>query len=279
MNRQRDVDQLLRTWLEDGLDQAPERFVWAALEQVDRAPQRGAWRVSLEGFLMRFQPAAPILGVAAVAIAAVALYVAFAGGNVGDPGPTDTPAPSPSMTLVSGAFATSVFEVPFTATLEFAASPDGWGVQEGQTVVSLSPDPGSAYDVLVLSRSSTLLLTEDGEEPLSTDLVGALNRLDGIEAQQLLTSDRGEPATFEIDGVEAPHVEVRLAARANGAALFRTDGGEVERPGADATWWLFDVDRAGGADVLVIYRGSDDPSLWFGTVAGFLESITFADGS
>lgn len=88
MNRQMDFDQLLDSWLDDGADVAPERFVWAAIADAELTPQRGAWRVRLEGLTMRLQPAAPILGIAAIAIAVIALYAAFLAPNVGSPTPT-----------------------------------------------------------------------------------------------------------------------------------------------------------------------------------------------
>jgi hypothetical protein len=88
MNRESDFDQLLTSWLDEGADVAPERFVWAALEDVERSAQRGAWRTSLEGIFMSLKPAAPILGVAAIAVAALALYVALANPNVGTSDPT-----------------------------------------------------------------------------------------------------------------------------------------------------------------------------------------------
>ena len=93
MNHERDFDQTLRHWLDDGADQAPERFVWAALDQVERTAQRGAWRASLEGLLMNLKPAAPILGVAAAIVLAIAAYQLLVGANVGnpDPSPSSTP--------------------------------------------------------------------------------------------------------------------------------------------------------------------------------------------
>jgi hypothetical protein len=91
MNREQDFDQRLRLWLDDGVDQAPERFVWAALEDVERTAQRGAWQALLEGFLMKLKPATPFLGVATVVLLAIAAYQLF-GGNVGGPG---APAPTP----------------------------------------------------------------------------------------------------------------------------------------------------------------------------------------
>lgn len=90
MNREGDFDQTLRRWLDDGADRAPERFVWAALDDAQRTRQRGARLALLEGFLMKLKPAAPMLGVAAVAILAIAALQLF-GGNVGGPDPTPTP--------------------------------------------------------------------------------------------------------------------------------------------------------------------------------------------
>jgi hypothetical protein len=95
MNRDRDFDQTLRHWLDDGADQAPERFVWAALEDVERTAQRGAWQASLEGLFMKLRTAAPYLGVAAVIVLAIAAYQAFVGPNVGNQGPSPSPTPIP----------------------------------------------------------------------------------------------------------------------------------------------------------------------------------------
>jgi hypothetical protein len=95
MNRERDFDQTLKHWLDDGAYQAPERYVWAALEEVDRTGQRGAWGALLEGTIMKLKPAAPILGVAAVVLLAIAAFQ-YLGGNVGGPSqPTAQPSPTP----------------------------------------------------------------------------------------------------------------------------------------------------------------------------------------
>ena len=92
MNRERDFEKTLTDWLDEGADHAPERFVWAALESVERTAQRGALRVSLEEFFMSLKPAALAFGAAAVIILAVAAYQVFGGSNVGGPSqPTPIP--------------------------------------------------------------------------------------------------------------------------------------------------------------------------------------------
>jgi hypothetical protein len=95
MNRERDFDQTLRHWLDDGADQAPERFIWAALDDVERTAQRGARQAPLEGLFMKLKTAAPYLGIAAVIVLAIAAYQVFAGPNVGNSGPSPSPTPTP----------------------------------------------------------------------------------------------------------------------------------------------------------------------------------------
>jgi hypothetical protein len=111
MNRERDFDQTLKHWLDDGTEHAPERFVWAALERVERTTQRGAWRASLEGLVMKLKIAAPYIGIGAVIV--VALIVAgqlFIGGrDAGRPTPDPSPRVSASpRTLIAEDLATIV---------------------------------------------------------------------------------------------------------------------------------------------------------------------------
>lgn len=124
MNRKQDFDHTLRQWLDEGADQAPERFVWAALEDVERTAQRGAWRASLEGILMKLKPATPFLGVAAAVLLAIAAYSLF-GGNVGGP-TTPTPIPIP----IPRVFTTA--DLP-TIILTAANAPDGLTVDATTT--------------------------------------------------------------------------------------------------------------------------------------------------
>ena len=85
MTPEHDFDETLATWLDEGADAAPERFVWAAIEQMEHTPQRGSWLVSAEEFLMNLKPMAPILGVIAVAALAVASYQLIWQPDVGGP--------------------------------------------------------------------------------------------------------------------------------------------------------------------------------------------------
>ena len=86
MSVERDTDRQLRAWVSEGLDRAPERFVWAALDEIERLPQRPPWRTRLERLVIRARPAAAVLGVAAAIVVAVVTFrVALPDGGAGGP--------------------------------------------------------------------------------------------------------------------------------------------------------------------------------------------------
>lgn len=97
MTKQRDFEHLLREWTDVGDERLPDRYLRAALHQIESTRQRGAWSAPWEGLIMRLQPAASILAVATVVILAIGAYLAFSGNNIGGP-PTLTPEPSRTIT-------------------------------------------------------------------------------------------------------------------------------------------------------------------------------------
>ena len=89
MNVERDTDRQLRAWAAEGIDRAPERFVWAALDEIEQIPQRTAWRTRLEGLAIRLRPAAVLVGAAAVILIAIAILARAVAPNLGVGGPRD----------------------------------------------------------------------------------------------------------------------------------------------------------------------------------------------
>jgi hypothetical protein len=83
MNLERDADRQLRAWAAEGIDRAPDQFVWAALDEIDRVPQRSARRTRLDGLVIRLRPAATLLGAAAAVIVAIAVVSRFVAPNPG----------------------------------------------------------------------------------------------------------------------------------------------------------------------------------------------------
>jgi hypothetical protein len=166
MNRDRDFDQTLTHWLEDGADQAPERFIWAALDDVERTAQRGAWS-SLEGFLMKLKTAAPYLGVAAVILLAIAAYQVFGGANVGtsEPSPRSTASSSPSASGTPRLLTSA--DLP-NIVLTDANAPDGFTVDGTEVNAAALAEPlregGPYYDdrAFVEALMTKLNSTETG---------------------------------------------------------------------------------------------------------------------
>ena len=268
MTLNRELDDVLREWVDHGDERLPHHNLAAALAEIETTPQRGARPALLEGLLMRLQPAAPILGLAAVVIAAVALYAAFSRGNVGGPDATPTP------TRIDGSYSTSEFAVPFSAELQFAAEPEGWEVVETTTAVTLTPAPGSGYEIIVLDRSATQLVSGGRDEAFPADAIAALDALDGASAEQPQRPDLDEAQTMEIAGMEVPWIWVTFDEDLSGTAILRTDDVELRGQPADQGWWVWDVDNPGDGDVLIVYRG-DDLGLWLSTIAETLGSMEF----
>lgn len=89
MNVERDSDRQLRAWAAEGVDRAPDRFVWAALDEIERVPQRTAWRRRLDGLAMHLRPAAGLVGAAAVVLVGAVVLSRVVGPYLGTGGARD----------------------------------------------------------------------------------------------------------------------------------------------------------------------------------------------
>lgn len=168
MNRNPDIDQLLRGWLDEGETTPPERYVWAALERIETTRQRGALVVSLEELIMRAQPFAAAAAVAIIALLGLAVYIALAGGpNVGDPDATPTQAP--------GAFQTERFETSLSAV-----APAGWTVIEERRSIALTRSAGDGTGgerIFVIDTERAMVIVGSGgaSVPWPDDLAAFLD--------------------------------------------------------------------------------------------------------
>lgn len=132
MSTERDVDRIVRSWLEDGVNVLPDRVLDAVLDQLPATPQRRA------GWLARRSPLMnnTIRMAAVAAVVLVAVVVTFAvlsrGGTGGPPSPTPIPTPAPTLPVLDqvapGAyrfdFITFTLPAGWNGTVNGAAKPD-----------------------------------------------------------------------------------------------------------------------------------------------------------
>jgi hypothetical protein len=149
MNRRQEFDDLMRDWADLGDERLETRYLDAALAQIESTPQRGVgWR-PLQEILMRLKPVAPILGVVAAVVLAIAAYQLLSDQNIGSPSQTPA-APAPSYPLVATRTAEG-----YSLFLEDAETRGDGGVE----VTVLDPD-----GVLVTVAGAWL----DAEEDIGT---------------------------------------------------------------------------------------------------------------
>ena len=217
MSRESNLDQIVTRWMDDGPDVAPERFVWAALEQVERTPQRGSWRVALENTPMFLKFGVPVLGAAAAIILGVFLYGSL------NPAQSGSPSESPAAVASPDATATpdrtpdpcdrEVAEVPAPGTLDVM-----WCVPRGtdRVILPFTIRAPEAWIDQVYTGGGVLYFRPPGEPAILVALTGPdtvdewLTELSATAAFEV-----SDPVRVEIAGGEAVVVDVRRSATAN----------------------------------------------------------------
>lgn len=71
MNQHRDNEPTVRAWVREGAERAPDWAVSSALAEVERTPQRSAWRTRVIEFERRLGPAARVVELVAVVLLVV----------------------------------------------------------------------------------------------------------------------------------------------------------------------------------------------------------------
>jgi hypothetical protein len=155
MNVERDTDRQLRAWASEGVDRAPERFVWAALDEIETVPQRTAWRTQIGGLAIGLRPAAALVGAAAVILVAIAILARVVAPNLGVGVPRqfetadlpgivlweDTiPAGWTLDNLYSNPWEVSVIPIRSMTGAEIEAHPEPEGLVAGRFVNGLGPE-------------------------------------------------------------------------------------------------------------------------------------------
>ena len=266
MNREPNIDEIVARWVDDGPEVAPERLVWAALEEVERTPQRGAWRVALENAPMFKKIALPVLGVAAVVLIAGIAFQQL-GTNRGQ-APSVSPSPSNAATINCGVSA------PTASTVEVV-----WCVPRGASerlVVHFTIDAPANWAAETYNSGQALYLRPAGGRAIAFGLGGSQTVDDWVSS---FTNESAfavsQPEPISLDGADGFVFNVRLApgATAGDAPPVLEDSElpwKVQAGSATRVWVL---DSSGEALAIVTGSQEADFEAWAGTVGSAVETL------
>ncbi len=258
MSADREVNRIVRSWLEEGVTALPDRVLDNVLDQLPATPQRRApWPAR------RFHPMNAVriaVAAAAVVVAAVVGINLMPGQGVGV-GPSPSPSPSPTISLPAGTLAVPPADGALTPGRYLIGDPfpldvsltfgEGWTSWSGTTsefaaFYKGSPDPpgGYGFGVLIVDNVNADACNQyEGEldppiGPAPDDLAIAL-------ANQPMT-DSSPITDVSIDGHAGRYVELSM----NGVVEPGCVKGQslVRWPGRDALLyeqdkiWIVDVD-------------------------------------
>jgi len=98
MSTERDVNRIVRSWLEEGVSALPDRVLDGVLDQLPTTSQRRAWWPAWRLSEMNNALKLAIAAVAVVVVAIVGFNLLPKSGGVGGPSPTLAPTPTPTPT-------------------------------------------------------------------------------------------------------------------------------------------------------------------------------------
>lgn len=267
MNREPNVDEIVARWVDDGPEVAPERLVWAALEEVERTPQRGAWRVALENAPMFKKIAAPVLGIAAVVLVAIVAYQLGTDRGTGQ-APTTRPSPSGAATINCGVSTATA------STVEVV-----WCVPRGASerlVVHFTMSAPTDWAAETYNSGQALYLRPPGGRAIAFGLGGSNTVDDWVRSFTSQSAfEVSKPQPISLDGADGYVFDVRLAAGATpeGAPPVLEDS---ELPwklqeGSVARVWILGT----SGEALAIVTGSPEADFesWAGTVGTAVETL------
>jgi hypothetical protein len=125
MSADRDVNRIVRSWLEEGVSALPDRVLDTVLDQLPATPQRRAWWPARRSERMNSALKIVVAAAAVVAVVVAGVYLVPRQGGIGGEGaPSSSPEPSPSHQVVRITVAgTELDGTPLKLTAQI---PEGW---------------------------------------------------------------------------------------------------------------------------------------------------------
>ena len=163
MSTDRDVNRIVRSWLEDGVTALPDRVLDNVLDQLPATPQRRSWWPARR---LREMNTPIRLAVAAAVVAVVAVvgitFLPRSDNSVGGPGPSASPTPTASPVAIhEGSL------IPGTYVMTPFGGPDAIGVCNGQPGCVESPADDSVRVTLTVPEgfegSPLFILEKNGD--------------------------------------------------------------------------------------------------------------------
>ncbi len=279
MSTERDVNRIVRSWLEEGVAALPDRVLDTVLDQLPATPQRRApWPVRRFGEMNNFAKFA-IAAAAVVVVAFVGLRLVPSQGSVGSvPSPSASPAPSasteppspiasPSASNVPTEFpgelpAGSYTVAPFTSgqgmcyvppqpgctetdadnTIRVTVTvPDGWsGIDTAVWLGENQPPSGAA---LGFGRGAWLL--SDPCKPMNADIPVGPTVADFVDAvAQHPVLDTTPPVDVTLAGYSGKYFDLQFPADLSTCPQYRPWEPGIYAQGPSHRWhlWVLDVD-------------------------------------
>ena len=256
MNSDREVTNIVRSWLEDGVTSLPDRVLDDVIRQLPRTTQRRSWWPP-----RRIQPMTfSLKALAGIAAVVVALVIGFSilpglGSRIGGTTPTATASPTSTPTAASASPSASA-EATLTAVNGARISvvlPTGW-TEEGGGWAILKTKPSPLAGTAVMFASVENMFSDpcfDGDGPGTLmdpplgptvdDLATGLSRIPGTTAS--------EPVSGTIAGLPAKVVDFTIPADnpcgTTRFYLWEDDpGGYTYAQGVDevSRTWVFEID-------------------------------------
>ena len=288
MSAERDVTRIVRSWLDEGVTQLPDRVLDAVLDQVPATPQRRAgWLARRFPFMNNTMKIA--LGAAAVVVLAFIGFGVLRDNTGGPPTATATPVPTPTATpqiLSDGPLeAGTVVAVGLGPSQSISATltvPEGWEGFDGSCVLPVTGT--SAPDGMGFCFLEVAGLYSDpchGSSGAADVLVGpTVEEFVNALAQQT-AYDATAPTDVTLGGYSGKRMDLQLPSDVAScdSGAFTPWSGSIYAQGPDNQWQVWVLDVESERMIIVSQNFAGTPSEDLAEQQAIVDSIQISPGT